>query len=102
MKILKTFIYGGDSGKKIDIDPERQPVDSSDINNNNYTNGPPTVGHNHALRSTNGEVILGRLPSQGRGTKLKEVRKANRYLSYQETRIKKAVTEGNFDKATLI
>jgi hypothetical protein len=102
MKILKTFIYGGDSGKKVDIDPERQSVDSSDINNNNYTNGAPTVGHNHALRSTNGEVILGRLPSQGRGTKLKEVRKANRYLSYQEARIKKAVTEGNFDKATLI
>jgi len=49
-----------------------------------------------------GEVILGRLPSQSRGKNLMEVKRVNRYLAFQEKRIKLAVSEGNFDKATLI
>jgi hypothetical protein len=49
-----------------------------------------------------GEVILGRLPNQVRGKNLKEVKRVNRYLAFQEKRINKAVSEGNFDKATLI
>lgn len=45
---------------------------------------------------------IGRLPHFNRGTELKEVKRANRYLAFQEKRIVTAVEQGEIRKAVLV
>jgi len=89
-------------GKTIIIDPNGPLADFSDNYDKNNTHESPIMSHNHALWATKGEVILGRIPNQIRGKDLKENKRVNRYLAFQEKRIIQATSEGNFDKATLI
>jgi hypothetical protein len=46
--------------------------------------------------------MIGRLPHYNRGKDLREVRKANRYLAIQESRIAKAIERNEIKKAVFI
>jgi hypothetical protein len=46
--------------------------------------------------------MIGRLPHYNRGKELRQVQRSNRYLAIQESRIARAIEEGNIKKAVFI
>ena len=50
------------------------------------------------------ERVLGRFPNEslGKGSKNKNIRRANRYLAYQEKRLSKLIAQGHYDFATVL
>jgi hypothetical protein len=74
---------------------ERPTVDFSAAMKEDNTHEQPIMSHNHALWNSDHRVILGKLPSKSRCEHMEYNKRVNRYLFFQEKRIKQAVASGN-------
>lgn len=79
-----------------------EPIDGSLVINNDNLE-VPNQGREEILDVTEIKFrILGRLPNSPRSGELKETKRVNRYLRYQEKRILSCLKDKNYDKAFLI